>query len=582
MRKALALVALGVLVVGCKKEQVPVPVLAEQFVYQSLAFSPVWATQAGYHNHAGVPLDELLDDYSQPALDRQRVFYRSLLERLRRLNPASLSVQDRADYDILVNQVELALLELDHIRSYTNNPTLYVELIGNGLFGPYSLEYAAPVQRFRHIVARMEKIPALLSQARRNLVSAPEIWNRVAREENEGNIRLIDKTLRQACPAPVRADFDRAAQTAIQALREFNKFLETELAGKTSDWRLGADLYARKFRHTLGTSRPPSDLLLDAEAALGEVRKQMFQIALPLHNRLYPTHRDPVDLNLIVGETLAKIAARRSTPATYFADARRDLEETRRFVQEKHLLPLPPRDNLQVIETPEFMRGIYAVGGFSPAPPLEPHLGAHYWLTPIPADWPKERIDSKLREYNYYGLKLLTIHEAMPGHYVQFEYANNLEPKYRRVLRTAWGSGAYIEGWAVYATEAMLDAGYLDNSPELRLTFLKQQLRMIANAILDIRLHTMNMTDEQAMDLMVNKTFQEKEEAEAKLRRAKLSSCQLPTYYAGWRGWRRILDAVKKERGDAFRLPAFHEEALKQSAVPLSSLGRILTGKDVE
>ncbi len=582
MKKGAVLAVLGLLAAGCRKEQVPVPVLAEEFVYQSLAFSPVWATQAGYHRHAGTPLDELLDDYSQPALDRQRTYYRSLAERLRRINPATLSVQDRADYDILTNQVELALLELDHIRSYANNPTLYVELIGNGLFGPYSLEYAAPVQRFRHIVARMEKIPALLAQARRNLVSSPEIWNRVAREENEGNIRLIDKTLREACPAPVRADFDRAAQTAISALREFNKFLESELAAKTSDWRLGADRYARKFRHTVGSSRPPSEWLADAEAALTEVRQQMFQIALPLHNRFYPTHRDPVDLNLIVGETLAKIAARRATPATYFADARRDLEEARRFVREKNLLPLPPRDNLQVIETPEFMRGIYAVGGFSPAPALEPHLGAHYWLTPIPPDWPKERIESKLREYNFYGLKLLTIHEAMPGHYVQFEYANNLEPKYRRVLRTAWGSGPYIEGWAVYATEAMLDAGYLDNSPELRLTFLKQQLRMIANAILDIRLHTMNMTDQEAMDLMVKKTFQEKEEAEAKLRRAKLSSCQLPTYYAGWRGWRRILEAVKQERGEAFRLAAFHEEALKQSAVPLSSLGRILTGKDVQ
>jgi uncharacterized protein (DUF885 family) len=567
---------------GCRKEQVPVPVLAEEFVYQSLAFSPVSATFAGYHRHAGTPLDELLDDYSEQGLQRRRAFYRGMMDRLARVNPGALSVQDRADYDILTNQTNLALLELDTIQSYRTNPTLYVELVGNGLFGPYSLEYAAPVQRFRHIISRMEKIPALLGQARRNLTAAPEIWNRVARQENEGNIALIDKTLRAACPAALKDDFDRAARTALDALRDFNVFLSRDLAGKTADWRLGGERYARKFRHTLGTSAPPERLLADAEAMLTEVRRQMFQIALPLHNRFYPQHKDPVDLNLIVGETLDKIAQKRSTPAAYFADARRDLEEARRFVREKQLLPLPPRDNLQVIETPEFMRGIYAVGGFSPAPALEPHLGAHYWLTPIPPDWPKERIESKLREYNFYGLKLLTLHEAIPGHYVQFEYANDLEPKYRRLLRSVFGSGTYVEGWAVYSTEAMLDAGYLDHSPELRLTFLKQQLRMIANAILDIRLHTMGMTDEQAMDLMINKTFQEKEEASAKLQRAKLSSCQLPTYFAGWRDWRRLLDLVKRERGAAFRLSAFHEEALKQSAVPLPSLARILTGKDLD
>ena len=130
------------------------------------------------------------------------------------------------------------------------------------------------------------------------------------------------------------------------------------------------------------------------------------------------------------------------------ADAKRDLAEAREFVKSKNLLTLPSRDNLQVIDTPEFMRGIYAVGGFNQAPALEPQLGAFYWVTPIPKTWPEKRIESKLREYNFYHLKLLTIHEAMPGHYVQFEFANDVEPKSRRVLRAVWGSGTYVEGWA--------------------------------------------------------------------------------------------------------------------------------------
>ena len=210
---------------------------------------------------------------------------------------------------------------------------------------------------------------------------------------------------------------------------------------------------------------------------------------------------------------------------------------------------LPGRDNLQLIETPAYMRGVYGVGGFNPAPPLQPELGAFYWLTPIPSTWPKERVESKLREYNDYGLRILTIHEAIPGHYVQFEYASRVEPKPRRVLRSLFGSGPYVEGWAVYATDIMLKEGYLAHDPELQLTWGKQMLRAIANTILDIRMHTMGMSDEEAMKLMLERTFQEKEEASAKLQRAKLGACQLPTYFAGYRGWTRLRAAAGEEGG---------------------------------
>jgi uncharacterized protein (DUF885 family) len=245
-------------------------------------------------------------------------------------------------------------------------------------------------------------------------------------------------------------------------------------------------------------------------------------------------------------------------------------------VREKDLLTLPPRSNLEVIPTPEFMRGIYAVGGFNPAPPLQPELGAFFWITPIPKDWPKERIASKLREYNYFGLQHLTIHEAMPGHYVQLEYANDVQPKSRRLLRNVFGNGPYIEGWAVYAQQLMTDQGYLDNNPGMRLTWYKQLLRVLANTILDIRLQTMGMTDQQALDLMIKDTYQEKEEANAKLQRAQLSSTQLPTYYSGWKGWLETRDHFRQKQGNNFSLKDFHERALKESAVPLPVLDHLL------
>jgi uncharacterized protein (DUF885 family) len=196
-------------------------------------------------------------------------------------------------------------------------------------------------------------------------------------------------------------------------------------------------------------------------------------------------------------------------------------------------------------------------------------------VTPIPSSWPQSRIDSKLREYNDSGLQHLTVHEAMPGHYVQAEYANDIEPRSRRLLRDIFGNGPYVEGWAVYSQELMADEGYMSETPGYRLTLAKQMLRVISNTILDVRLQTLGMTDAQALDLMIKDAYQEPEEANAKLQRAKLSSCQLPTYYAGYKGWLTVREHYRKTHPDA-RLKQFHESALKEGAVPLPVLDQLL------
>jgi uncharacterized protein (DUF885 family) len=534
--------------------------LTDDFTKGVLALSPVAATQAGYHEHNGRSLDEALDDFSAAGIDAQRRFYQDVQKQLTALDSAALDRQQQADLEILRNNIGVGLLELDTIQSFRHNPTVYVELAGNALYTPFVLNYAPPDARFGHIIKRLEKIPALVDQAKANLVDAPEIWNRVAREENEGNIGLIDRTLRQAVPEALKPAFTAAAGPAIAALKDLNAFLAGPLSKKTSDWRLGKENYARKFGYVVATGATPEQLLADAEKDLQATRMEMAAIAAPR----------------TVKQALDEIAKLHPTPQNFMAEARRTLDQATMFVRERQLVTLPPRSNLEVIDTPEFMRGIYAVGGFNSAPPLQPELGAFYWITPIPATWTKERIESKLREYNQYGLQQLTIHEAMPGHYVQQEWANEVQPKSRRVLRSVFANTPYVEGWGMYAQQLMTDEGYLDNSKGLRLTWLKQKLRGLANAILDIRLQTMGMTDQQALDLMINDTFQEREEATAKLQRAQLSSCQLPTYYAGLRGWLHAREQDKQAKGSAFTLKDFHDRALKQSGVPLPELEKLL------
>jgi uncharacterized protein (DUF885 family) len=587
---ALAILA-ALLTAGCgvRKTNQTFPELEKEFIYTSLAFSPVSATSAGYHRHQGVSLDQQLDDYSPASLDRQRKFYESIRNRLRDVWETVQDVpEDRADYGIVDRQIDLALLELDEIQSYRHNPTIYVELIGNALFNPLALEYAPKPDRIRDIIARAGKIPAFLDQAKKNLESAPDIWTKVAGEENQGNFDLIEKAIPAATPDNLRADYDRAAKPALAALRDFQNFLEKDLSKRNqADWRLGGGRYGQKFSLTLASDLSPGEVLDAAESDLQMFRARMLEVSLPMHQKMYPGHSNHTELtahereNRIISEVLDRIANRHATPESYMSDAKRDLDEARTFVRSKNLLALPERSNLRVIDTPEFMRGIYAVGGFNPAPALEPQLGAFYWVTPIPKSWPRERVESKLREYNYYHLKLLTIHEAMPGHYVQAEYANDIQPGDRRLLRAIWGNGPYVEGWAVYTEQMMLDEGYLDNSSELRLTLQKEMLRVLANAILDVRLHTREMTDQQALDLMEKETFQETEEATAKLQRAKLASCQLPTYYVGWRDWNRLRDQYQRMKADQYSLREFHDRALKEGAVPLPALARLITGKEL-
>jgi uncharacterized protein (DUF885 family) len=552
--------------------------LTEEFVHSTLALSPVAATAAGYHRHNGVLLDERLDDVSAAGMEARRKHWLEWLDRLGRIDEAGLDEQARADLGLMKNLCEAALFEHDTEQNWRKNPTYYVELLGTALFTPYSLEYAPAGDRWRHVIARLEAAPAFLEAARGNLVSSNPVWTQTAVEENEGTLDLIEKEFPAKVPEALRERYLRAAERAAEAMRGFNAHLKTLADAGPEGWRLGKEKYARKFELTFRGVAAPEQLLKEAEAAITDLRRHMFKVALPLHSKYYPAHRDPVDLNLIVGEVLEKIAQKHSKPERYFADAQRTLEEAREFLKSKadRIVALPPNDNLQLIETPPFMRGIYAVGGFNPAPPFEPQLGAYYWLTPIPKDWPKERVESKLREYNQYGLRLLTIHEAIPGHWLQFEYAARVEPAPRRLLRSLYGDGAYVEGWAVYSTDLMVREGYRNGDPELELTHCKQLLRAIANAILDIRMHTMGMADEEAMELMTKRTFQEKEEAQAKLRRAKLSSCQLPTYFAGFQAWKRLRAAAEKQAGAQFRPGEFHRSALALGALPVPAAAKIL------
>jgi hypothetical protein len=579
-----------------------VPRFAEfalRFTRDSLALSPPGATLAGLHRHRDpgsggeIDLDRELDDFSPEGTARKVRFYHQTLETLQRDFPVkSLPEQERIDRDIIDAQCRLALLDLERVRSSETNPTAAVESIGTALFFPVVFEYAPAADRGADVLARLEKVPAFVDQTIAALKTSAPIYTEVAIEENDGNRDVIQNAL----PAlygkgsGLESRFRQARGPALQAIDRLGRFLSEGLAKRpTGDWRLGGVLYREKFAAYFQEDLDPAGVLKEAEDGLGRVRAEMVALARPLHDQWFPGHKghrtmkDPeARTNTIVRETLLRIGREHAARDQLFQTIEKDVREIATFLESRPILSMTRHDNLTIIETPPFLRGIYSVAGLNAAPPLEPSLKSLYYVTPIPKEWPDDKAEAKLREYNRYKLLLLSMHEALPGHYTQLEYANRVQPEWRRVLRSVYGNNAYVEGWAQYAEETMLEQGFHDGGdPRMALTFRKEELRVLANAILDVRLHTLGMTDRQALDLMIRDTFQEKPEAEGKLRRAKLSSTQLPTYFVGWQAWRRLRRDVQAQRGAAFDLSAYHDEVLSYGSVPMGALRRLIVKEDV-
>ena len=565
--------------------------LAARFMYESLVLSPVNASQAGYHQHKGadgkiIELDALLDDVGPSGIAAQRKFYLQWRQRFAATHGAPLSPEQKADRQLITDTIDSSLLELDHIQSYRHDPTTYVELIGSALFLPMTQSYAPAEVRLGHVVSRIEQIPRFLRQAREVLTDGDPIKTSTAIEENAGNIDLVRNDVKAAIPAgsPLLSRYEAAAPKALAALEEFSGWLKDDYGKRPSKvtWRLGPKLYAEKFRLVMETPVSVEETLKVAEQQMIEVRADMLRISLPMHHEMYPTHGDHGDLtgiareNLIIGEVLNRISDDHVQPAELLPHIQGELDSIIAFIREKKIVELSAHNNLKVIATPPFMRGSYSVAGFHAPPPLEPGAEAQYWVTPIDPAMPAAKAESKLREYNNWTLKWLTIHEALPGHYVQFEHANSVEPESRRLLRAQLGNGAYVEGWAEYIAQIMMDEGFANNDPRFRLIMRKIRLRVLANTILDIRMHSRNMTDAEAMDLMCKRAFQTEAEAEGKLTRAKLTSVQLVTYWVGLHDWLELRKDYQAKVGASFTNIDFHNRALNEGPLPVQLLRGIL------
>jgi uncharacterized protein (DUF885 family) len=529
--------------------------LANGYIERLLEMNPEWATGLGDHR-----FDHRLGDYSIAGVERQRSLHATYLDSLRALDVKRLSTTNTIDYDILCTQLESMIFQVDTLKEYEWNPLAYN--MGYAIYGLVAREFAPLKDRLMGVEDRLKALPLALEQARENLKHPPKIYTETAIQQNKGNISLVRDELKSFLDQvpELKSEFAPVQAQAVAALEEYGTFLEKELLPRsTGDFRLGDEKFRRKLRYTLESDLTKEEILSRAEEDLKATQNDIYQSALPLFQEYFPDVTDPrklKDRKYVVKSVLAKLAESRPTNETIVDLAKKDLQECTDFVRSNDLVTVP-EEPVKVIVMPEFQRGV-AVAYCNAAGPLEKNGETFFSISPTPVDWRSERTLSFFKEYNDYMLQDLTIHEAMPGHYLQLAHANKF--KAPTMVRAIFGSGTFVEGWATYAEQLMVENGY--GGPEVKMQQLKMRLRLIINAIIDQKIHTEGMTEKEAVDLMMNEGYQEEAEAEGKWRRANLSSTQLSTYYVGNLEINDIRKAFKQKNGAILDLNGFHDRML--------------------
>ncbi len=526
--------------------------LSHHYIEQFLRINPEWATYLGDHRY-----DHLLNDYSVAAVQRDLEFTKSYLDSLTAINVDRLGTANKIDYKILRENLQSMVFQLDTLRENEWNPRVYN--IGGAIYALTARDFAPLKDRLLNVKERLTAIPSVIEHAKVNLKNPPKIHTETAILQNKGTISLIRdelNTFLDKAPelkdelAPVQAD-------AVAALEEYGTWLEEELLPQsTGDPRIGDENFRRKLRYTLESDLSKEEILQKAEADLIETQETMYETALPLYRKYFPNVTEPdklEDRKTVIKSVLDGLAAAHPTNETIVDLAKEDLESCTDFVRSKSLVTVP-EEPIKIIVMPEFARGVSVAYCDSPGP-LEQHGETFYAISPTPADWTKKRVESFFREYNNFMLQNLSVHEAMPGHYLQLAHSNKFEAPTK--VRGIFYSGTFVEGWATYAEQLMVEHGY--GGPEVKMQQLKMRLRLIINAIIDQKIHTAGMTEQEAMDLMMTEGFQEEGEAAGKWRRALLTSTQLSTYYVGNTEVNDIRKAYEAKMGTDVDQKAMHD-----------------------
>lgn len=556
--------------------------LSKRWLDGALALNPVFATQQGEHR-----FDAEIDDLSAEGRAKSLEFSKKTLAELEAFDVARLSRENQIDAAILRNQLRSDIWNSETLQSWAWDPQVYSGIAGGAIYNLMAREFAPLPDRLKSATARMEKVPGLFAQMRENLDPArvPKIHAETVAAQNGGMISLIEEFIVPnvgQLQGEDRKRLDAAIEGLRKAVAEHQLWLDKTLVPNAKgDPRIGAELYDVKLGFALMSTLSRDEIKRRAEAEIVDVRAKMYGIAQQvLKGRSgapgLPDAPSDEQQQKAIEAALELAYADRPARDKVVETAEATLAQATEFTKKKDLVTVPD-DPVEIILMPEFQRGVAVAYCDSPGP-LDKGLKTYYAISPIPDDWSEEQTTSFLREYNTRMIHLLSIHEAMPGHYLEGAQS----ARHPSVLRAVLRSGMFAEGWAVYTESVLMNEGYLDNDPLFHLVRYKFYLRAVANAILDQGVHVDGWTEQQAMDLMVRTTFQQEREAAGKWRRAQLTSAQLPTYFVGVQEHFDLRKAMEEKLGKDFRQKAYHDQVLSYGAPPVRFVRAMMLDQPIE
>jgi uncharacterized protein (DUF885 family) len=559
----------------------------QRFLDDLFEAQPVFATQVGFHAY-----DDRWPDMSEHGRIGRLAMLRHHRARFEALEEQELSRDEQIDKGIVLGAIDEMEFSEGELREAAWDPLTYVYICGSGLFGLLAREFAPWAHRGAAFAGRVAQLPELLDQAREALAGLPDrpvsllhtesalnqlggVGELIAQGRAEAERRAAAGEEAQLVPAIVQAE-----QAARRALDEFSTYLSNEVMPRAGgEGRLGERLFAAKLRHTLASDLTPAQLRDSAKAEYARVRSEMLELARRMWPALVPAQPMPDERSAgsaraaqdqLVRTVLERVAREHRQPDELLAFCQEEVARIEEFCRQHDVITLAD-EPLEVTWTPLFMRAYGRAFLDSPGP-LDKGQRSYFWITPPDPSSGAEAVDGYLREQNDRMLSLLSIHEGVPGHYLQLTRANEC----LSLARAVFASGTFIEGWAVYVTQVMINLGFKADDDALQLTNLKYYLRAVTNALMDISIHAGEMDEQQAMELMVGGGFQEEDEARAKWLRARLTATQLSTYFVGSLELWQLEKEVRRRRGGAFDHRAHLEAVIGHGSPPIRWLRALL------
>jgi len=520
---------------------------ARAIINDVLKHEPIEATWAGVHDYDAEYPDVTLDGFAH-----QQAQAKTHLSTLRRWKPEELSQSDAIDWHMLVSRFEVQLRESEQLQKHKHSPSLYPNVAIEGIYSLLARAYAPLRDRLPALASRLSKISAIFAAARTNLQRAPAIWREIAIEETAGGAQFLQHTVghivhEHGALQPVLND-------AIAACEEYVRFLREDFARKDGmPFAIGRELFDFKL-----TREHLLDIDADALLAFGERAVRTTQDQLAEVARL-------IDKDKSWGKIVEELRADLPDEGALLTEYRAGVDRAKRFILDRKLVSIPPGESLEVVETPPFMRPTIPYAAYMPAGGFEQHQVGLYYVTPLNEHLSSEDRRQQMFGHNRYGMLLTNVHEGYPGHHLQFATASSIESPVRKLL---WNT-VFCEGWALYCEQLVLDEG-LTADPRHRIFQLKDQLWRACRVVIDVKLHTGQMTFDEAVDMLVKVGHLERPNAIGEVRRYTQSATQPMSYLMGKHQIMNLRQREQERLGGRFSLQAFHDRLLSYGTIPVA------------